>query len=1077
MNKLLTRKTDNQVPVLISTILYQKASMKMKRIALLLAIAFFAIPLFAQQTEVFAEANRHYKNGLTLFEKGVFGKARTEFQKAINLLEPVNEADFEMLRKQAKLHLAKCAVQLEMPDGEKLILDFIRENAPDPVSNQALIDLANFYYNDRQFDKAAEYYDKVPAGSLNKAQESEVNFRYGYALFAKKEFEKARQKFEKIKNNQNEYYYPTNYYLGLCYFFKGDYNQAINSFRVAEGSSRYRAHVPYYLTQILFAERRFDELINYAEPRLEQSGGVRQEKEIRQLIGQAYFEKEDYQKALPYLEAYANQSAKLREEEFYQLGFTQYKTGNYNKAIRSFEQLSSVDSEIGQHAMYALGDSYMKLGRKSSARTAFGAAKRMSYDPVLREEALYNYAKLSYELKDPREAIISLQSIGPSSRYYMQAQTLMSEIFLSYRDYQQAIDIIDQMDPRTRTPQLRETYQKVTYFRGVQLLQDGALDQAKALFAKSMEDPIDAQTRALAIYWLGDIAHQEGDYNGSIRLMGQFLTIAKTMGNLPDESSIFMANYTQGYNYLKQENYNAAMGFFQEAAEGIKRNRGFISNKEVSDRVLGDATLRVGDAYFKRNQYNQAVRYYDEAIDRQHAGYVYAMYQKAIIEGLRNNITQKILSLERITKSHPGSEYADDALLQLGATYQEIGQLGKAADPLNQLVTNYRSSELLNQALVRLGLISYNQGNRESAINFYKQVFANNPTPEEANLALTALEEIYVDDMGRADDYFAFLETIPGYKVDNIARDSINFRAAESQFENANYDRAVLAYTDYIRRFPNGRYSLVAYYHRGESNTVLKQYSDALRDYEYVLNQGPSRFYLKALEKAAIIAYNHEQDFVKSYSLYAQLETAATSEDVRFEAQLGGLRSAYRTGNSTAVYTLANKVATNPNATPAQQASANFFLGKMAFDQGDYENALTAFQRVTAASDNEQTAEARYLIAYIYYLRRDLERAQTLCINANKESSGYPYWVAKSIMLLSDILAEKGDLYNARAALEALLENYQDDPDLVNTARSKLQAINNRINQSSRLNLSPESDQMEFQNEGNSSGNNSGNNK
>ena len=1038
----------------------------MKKVALLLAISILTIPLFSQETTVFTEANKHFKEGVTLFEKGLFGNARGSFKEAMDLLQPVNEPEYGMLRNRAELYYAKCAVQMGLPDGEKLILDFIRKNAPDPVSNQALVDLADFYYNDRQYKKASEYYAKVPSSSLNRTQESKVNFRHGYALFAQKEFDQARRKFEVIKDNQNEYYYPTHYYLGLCYFFKGDYNQAINNFRIAEGATQYKPHVPYYMTQILFAERRFDELISYAEPRLtQQNSRLRQEKEIRQLVGQAYFEKEQYDQALPYLEYYANQSAKLREEEFYQLGFTQYKTGNYNKAVRSFEQLSSVDSEIGQHAMYALGDSYMRLGRKSSARTAFGVAKRMNYDPVIREEALFNYAKLSYELKDPREAISALQSIGPSSRYYLDAQTLMSEIFLSYRDYQQAMTIIENMSPQSRTPQIRETYQKVTFYRGLQLLQAENYEEGKKLFEKSLQDPVDPQTRALAIFWLGDVAHQQQDYNTSVRLLGQFLTIAKSMGNLPDESSIFTANYTQGYNYLKQENYTAALGFFQEAVEGIKRNRSFIANEDVRDRVLGDATLRVGDAYFKRNQYSQAVRYYNEAIDRQYSGFVYAMYQKAIIEGLRNNVTEKILSLERIAKEFPGSEYADDALLQLGATYQEIGQLNQGAQPLRQLVTQYRNSELINQALIRLGLISYNQGNLETAINYYKQVFANNPTPEEANLALTALEEIYVDDLGQADQYFAFLETIPGYKVDNFARDSINFRAAESQFENANYDRAVMAYTDYIRKFPNGRYMLVAHYHRGESNAVLRQYTSALADYEYVVNQGTSRYYLKALEKAAIIAYNHEQDFAKSFNLYAQLENAATSEDMRFEAQLGGLRSAYRTGNTNAVYTQANKVATNPNATQLQRASANFYLGKMAFDRGDYDNAQVAFEKVKAESDNEQTAEARYLIAYIYYLRRDLERAQELCINANKESSGYPYWVAKSIILLSDILAEKGDLYNARAALEALLENFNEDPALVSTARTKLDAINKRINQSSRLNLNPESDVLEFQNE------------
>ena len=97
-----------------------------------------------------------------------------------------------------------------------------------------------------------------------------------------------------------------------------------------------------------------------------------------------------------------------------------------------------------------------------------------------------------------------------------------------------------------------------------------------------------------------------------------------------------------------------------------------------------------------------------------------------------------------------------------------------------------------------MGLVNYNLGNLQAAINYYKQIFSNNPKPEEANMALAALEEIYVDDLGRPDEYFAFLETIPGYQVGNSERDSINFISAESQYENANYTRAITAYSDYI---------------------------------------------------------------------------------------------------------------------------------------------------------------------------------------------------------------------------------------------------------------------------------------
>src|SRR5690606_6398064 len=192
---------------------------------------------------------------------------------------------------------------------------------------------------------------------------------------------------------------------------------------------------------------------------------------------------------------------------------------------------------------------------------------------------------------------------------------------------------------------------------------------------------------------------------------------------------------------------------------------------------------------------------------------------------------------------------------QLGKIYFEINRLNEATVPLKKLTGEYRSkSDLVNEGLILLGLISYNQGNLEVAINYYKQVFSNNPTGEEANEALKALEEIYIRDLGKTDEYFAFLETIPGYKVDDAAKDSINFRAGEAQYEGGNYEKAVQGFTAYINKFPNGRSRLTAQYHRGESYMVLKQYSNALYDFEYGISKGTSKRYQGATGRAERLA-------------------------------------------------------------------------------------------------------------------------------------------------------------------------------------------------------------------------------
>jgi len=1015
-------------------------------------VALFLVTQLSAQpsTTIFTEANASFKKAEDLFGKGLYGQAQEEYGRALTIMRPANVPELEMLRTKSELGYAISAVRQDLPDGEKLILDFIRKFSPDPISNQALIEVANYYYNARKYDKAIDFFTQIPTYQLTGEQRAEVRFKTGYAYFVQKKFGQAKSQFIQIKNLESkDFYYPTNYYYGLCEFYLGNFDEAIRAFRIAEKFRSYKDVIPIYVAQIYFLQGQYDQLLTYAEPKFKNAETKRRE-ELAQVIGQAYFELGNYEKAVFYLEYYADQTSSLQAEQFYQLGLAQHKTGAYQKAARNLEQLSSVDSRLGQFAMYYLGDCYLRLNDRTSARNAFGRASRMNYDAAIKEDASFNYGKLSYELGYDNDALSAFQGIAPGSTYYPEAQTLMSEIFLKTRDYERALEIIQRIS--NPTPQMREVRQKVNYYRGLQLHREGKYDEASRYFIQANSDPVHPTIRAACAYWLGDIAHRKKKYDESIPLINQFLTLSKNLKDLPDEASVYTANYTQGYNYLKQENYATALNYFKETTAAINRNKPFIKSNYIKQQVLGDATLRAGDCHFKRNQYKEALTYYNEAVSNKYSGYIYAFYQKAIIEGLRGQTTDKIISLESLVRDYPTSGYADDALFALGVTYQEIGQLSKAIPPLKRLVSDYRdNSDLVVASLLRLGLISFNQGNMQTAIEYYKQVFSNNPEPDESREAIAALEEIYVENLGDPEGYTRFLETVPGYSIDPTGKEDLTIKAAESQFENGNYERAITAFTEYIKKYPNGQYQLQAYHHRGESYFNLKQYTQSLADFETVAGRGPSKYYTKALELAAAISYNHALNFQKAYSYYTKLETAAVSDETRFAAQLGAMQSAYRINDYQAVLTMANKINNNPTATLEQKSRANFYLGKLAFDNRDYDSALSAFGQVTRFNTGEEAAESRFLIADIYYLRRDLPQAEAWCDDAIQKNSAYPYWTAKCFLLLSDIYADQGNLFNARAVLESLIENYKGDQAIINEARAKLAQYDQAARSGNRL--------------------------
>jgi tetratricopeptide (TPR) repeat protein len=997
--------------------------------------------IYAQQTTVFTEANLALKHGNELYEKGIFVPARQEFERAASLLRPVNEAEWRALKSQAQFGAAKSAVRMGSPEGEKLILDFIRNYAPDPAANEAVVEMANYYFNAGDYKKAQGFFDMIDARALSNSQRAEVKFKEGYAFFVQKNFAKAKDAFASVKDVQGEYYEPANYYYGMTQFFNNKFDDALKSFKIVENATLYKPVIPYYTGQILFAQNKFDEVIKYLEPKT-QNKAIKNLAEINQLVGQSYFEQKNFEKALPFLVAYSEDAgSRMREEDHYQLGFVLYKAGKYKEAIPHFEEAGKGETKLAQNALYHVGDCYLRTGNRTNARNAFGGASRATFDKNLQEEALFNYGKLSYELKYDREATSALEGFQPSSAYYNEAQSILSNLFTNTRDYEKAIGTLEAMP--TKSPKMMETYQKVCYFRGVQLYQAGDADKAGNYFRKALENPFDTRTKALSYYWLGEIAHNNRDYTSSTANLNQFFTLAKTLSRMPDEANVHTANYLQGYNYLKQKNYTTALTFFQEAVTGLKQNKAYMTNTAVTQNILGDAIVRAGDCYFKKNKYNEASALYDEAINNRYTGYVYALYQKAIIEGLRGQKTDKIIELEKILQDFPRSEYADDALFELGDTYSDINKNDQAMRALKRITTDYKQSPLLNRTYLKLGLIAYNQGSTDEAIGYYKQVFNNNPDDQEKKAALSALQEIYVKDLGKPDEFIEIAEKVPGGKVDvsTATRDSITFQAANTQFENGNYERAAQGYTQYITKFPNGSNALRAYYNRAESNYQLKNYSGAMKDYETVVSRGQSKYVAKSLERAAFLAEKEVKDYQKAFGFFSQLEKAATTDAQRLDAQLGMMRSAYRTKNTDAVVQMGDKIASNTAATKEQKAAAQFYSGKMSFDKKDYDRATASFNQVIRLSNNEQTAEARYLNSYIYYMRRDLEIAMKMAEAASRENGTFPYWVAKSVMLQADIYSEKGDLSNARLTLEALLDNYDEDKDIVNEAKSKLDAL------------------------------------
>ena len=84
-----------------------------------------------------------------------------------------------------------------------------------------------------------------------------------------------------------------------------------------------------------------------------------------------------------------------------------------------------------------------------------------------------------------------------------------------------------------------------------------------------------------------------------------------------------------------------------------------------------------------------------------------------------------------------------------------------------------------------------------------------------------------------------------------------------------------------------------------------------------------------------------------------------------------------------------------------------------------------------------QGAESKYLLAQSYYEQKDLDTAEAQVMEFTQMNTQQQYWLARALVLLSDINKDRGELFQARQYLLVLQQNYTVRTDDIHTMISQ----------------------------------------
>ncbi|GHU13571.1 hypothetical protein FACS189441_1300 [Betaproteobacteria bacterium] len=983
---------------------------------------------FGQRSYQFEAANRLFVEGKELFELKNYSGCMDKLQGYKQQLA----VDADLLQEVDYL-LACCAYEQGLPQAVELLKDYLSTYPDSRHEDEASFFIGSIHFGLGEYEKAAFWLNESNVDLLSPEQQEAYSYHLAYAYMQLGDTNKARAGFLRIKQVGHTYREAAGYYVAYLDYTNGRYNDALEEFIRLKNYPGYKESSQYFITQIYFTQGKYDRVVSEGENLLAQYPDSKNNGEVNRITGNAYYHLNNQDKAIERLSNYASQTSTPLRSDMYILGVCYYNKGDYANAIKYLGQTVRENDALSQNANLYLGQSCLKRNDKNNARMAFEAAATSSFDNQIKETATYNYALLIHETNftgfgESVKVFEDFLNNFSNSKYTDKVNDYLVEVYLTTKNYKAALTSIDKI--KQPGAKILEAKQDVLFQLGTESFANMKMEEAVGYFTRAIDlGTYHVESRNNAYFWRGESYYRLGRYQNAIADYRTYLNNTRQRNT----DMYALAYYNTGYSFFKQQRYADALSNFRQYTE-LEQNK--------KSEAYADAFNRIGDCYFYNRQLAQAEENYNRAANILPSAGDYALFQKGYVLGLEKDYKGKIASMDKLIANFPDSRYVPDALYEKGRSYVLLENSSAAAEAFETLIKRFPQNSQARRAGVQMGLLYYNNNQPTKAADAYKKVIANYPGSDEARIALQDLKSVYIDlnDVGVYADYANSLGG--NMRVSISEQDSLTYLAAERLFMRSDYDGARRSLVNYLQNFPTGAFTGSANYHLASIAFVNKNYAEAERLFNVVLESGDTKYREDSWARKAEIEYLNK-DYKAALESFKRLKAVAEDPQNLEAAKLGIMRCARQTGQWQDALVAVEDILKGSKLSPEVIIEARYVRAKAYLGLHQENKALPDLQELSKDTRTPQGSESKYLLAQVYYDNNDNKKAEKELMDFIENGTPHPYWLARGFILLADIYIRQGDDLQARQYLTSLRTNYKGNDDIEAMIENRLAKLKN----------------------------------
>ena len=954
-----------------------------------------------------------YSRALDLYRSGMYERARTLFE---------NSGDNELSSGYAAL----CALKLQSIDCARTYADYVSAYPYSTLVPELRYERALILFDDQDYRGALDEFNRLDAKSLTAYSSPECVFKRGYSAYVLGEYPLAAECFGTLEGMPFNDYTPTARYLsGYMDYSAGRFATAEDWFAKSIEDPRYEDLSRFYIVDCRFNRKDYDYVLEHGVPIFDSVPTERRDR-LARMISESYLVKGDKENARLYYDE-SSHSHMTRSDYFY-AGSVLYAVDDFQGAVDNFTKMTDRSDSLGQIANYQLGNAYIHTRNNVAAMDAFKAASDVSFDPHIREDALFNYAKLAFDLnKDPNGftryiADYSTRTKGDQIYIYMALAALYN------RDYEGAVAAYDNIEELE--PGMRSNYTKANYLRAVQLIGNGSWrDAVPCLRAAAYYLPKTDRLNQLSRYWLAEAYYRSDKFDQA----ADIYTDLYNASALEDRSEGSLIPYNLGYCFLKQ-------GDFQQAARWFDS---YAANGALLYRE--DALTRRADCDFASRNYKAAISSYQKVLSEFFTpNDIYPYYRQGLAYGLSGDDNKKLTVLSNVEKASSTAPLYDEAMYELARTMMDLKKNKDAIRVFSKLRSTTGDSTYVAKSLIGLGMAGRNSGDYDKALGYYKSVVDMMPGSEFAEDALAAIESIY-QTKHQPEKYLEYVEQNKlRARATEQDREDMYFNTAEQVYLGGNSQQAVTSLLHYLEEYPHGTYESQAMFYLADSYRSLGNKEKAVDCYSKVIDLGQQgSSYESSLLGYANLSYSLER-YDNAYIGYARLLASAKIDANKQTGRLGMMRSAFKARKYEEAVTAASVVLLQSGLSADLKREAEYIQAKSYLSTSRRAEALAMFKALAADPSTVEGAEAKYILVQDIFDQGDFVGVESAVYEFSQKYGQQTYWLAKAYMVLADSFAERDMKDQAKATLESIIDGYEpsgDADDVMDNARMRLQRL------------------------------------